>query len=372
MSNERPVSALAREIRERLAQAQGSQAPAGAAPAATPTEPNDSLRVTKDGRLLQPGEPVPPDAGAVSVVPDATFHTNANAASEPARRPLFISKDAAALIRRVAASSDAEHGGVLIGSPVHGDVAAFVPAPECTKRSRIVICFRGRDIESDVAGTIAAYPGCVFVGFVHSHDGLDTLSSGDHDTLKKLHGDERLPPFGLVCLLAVKHGASPIRLRAWISRAPNVVEEMDLCEVDEPAKTRVWGLPEITAPNLRPHILGTRGAIQRFEEELDALKMVGYAVSADCAARGVEVLLEHADMAGMLVLTIPAEGWERPPRIEIRRAGRRVEHVATPLANFCAAWSSAFTLTDLVTFVRARSIWARKATKSASGLRRAS
>jgi hypothetical protein len=72
-NRDRPVSAVAREIQERLAQAQGAPAPA-AAPAPAQSE----LRVTKTGELLPPGTEVPKDENgnpvAFSVVPAATFH----------------------------------------------------------------------------------------------------------------------------------------------------------------------------------------------------------------------------------------------------------------------------------------------------------
>jgi hypothetical protein len=186
MSSNNRVSATVQEIRQRLAEAQGAPAQA---PPPTAEADGDKLRVTKDGRLVQPGESVPLDAGAISTIPDATFHAAPEVAAAPTRRALYVAKDAAMLMRSAAASSSAEHGGALIGSPVSGDVTAFVPTPDQTSRSRTHISFCGEDMQADIERALAAHSGSTFVGYVHSHDGLDTLSSGDHATFH----DSRAP-----------------------------------------------------------------------------------------------------------------------------------------------------------------------------------
>lgn len=79
-NNNGSVGGLAREIQRRLSEAQGAPAPEAAAhPSPPPTQPdNQGLRVTKDGRIVRPGEAVPVDEQgnpvAFHAIPDATFH----------------------------------------------------------------------------------------------------------------------------------------------------------------------------------------------------------------------------------------------------------------------------------------------------------
>jgi hypothetical protein len=71
--NRPPLSAVARDIQGRLAAAQSAPAPATCTPAV-----EDSIRVTKTGEIVPPGEELPKDSSgnpvAYSAVPDATFH----------------------------------------------------------------------------------------------------------------------------------------------------------------------------------------------------------------------------------------------------------------------------------------------------------
>ena len=69
-NNNRNPNAVARAIQERLAQAQQQSSESTSAN----DNANATLRVTKDGRLVPPGEPAPADAGAVTSIPSATFH----------------------------------------------------------------------------------------------------------------------------------------------------------------------------------------------------------------------------------------------------------------------------------------------------------
>jgi len=79
-SNNGTVSGLAREIQRRLADAQGApteQASSNGGPQ------DQTLRVTKSGVLLQPGQEAPRDENGnpmpVTSIPDATFHLLAGA-----------------------------------------------------------------------------------------------------------------------------------------------------------------------------------------------------------------------------------------------------------------------------------------------------
>lgn len=78
-TNSGGASTLAREIQRRLSQAQGEPATAESAAQPRPaTQESEGLRVTKDGQIVQPGQPVPLDAEgnpvSFSRIPDATFH----------------------------------------------------------------------------------------------------------------------------------------------------------------------------------------------------------------------------------------------------------------------------------------------------------
>lgn len=68
MSNSRnSTSAVARAIQERLAQAQS------ASTAPDTNTGTGALRITKDGTLLGPDDPTPPNT-QVTAIPNATFH----------------------------------------------------------------------------------------------------------------------------------------------------------------------------------------------------------------------------------------------------------------------------------------------------------
>src|SRR5262249_33840919 len=130
---------------------------------------------------------------------------------------------------------------------------------------------------------------------------------------------------------------------------------------DDPlrARTALATQPTVAAPALRSPVLATDLGAQRFEAELAALEGEGYEVRAAVGDRGVDVVLRHGELQGEVTLTIPSEGFERPPRVAIKRASGKSEHVAAPLANFFSGWSSAFALLDLVRFMRSRTIWPR-------------
>lgn len=78
MTANRTTGALAREIRDRLTEAQ-ARGPSAPLPAAPSPDPTNQQRVTKDGRLVRPGEPIPTDERGnpvpTSIVPDGTFHS---------------------------------------------------------------------------------------------------------------------------------------------------------------------------------------------------------------------------------------------------------------------------------------------------------
>lgn len=77
-SNNGTVGGLAREIQRRLADAQG---PADQPSSTAAPQENQTLRVTKSGVLLQPGQEAPRDENGNPVpttsIPDATFHSGA-------------------------------------------------------------------------------------------------------------------------------------------------------------------------------------------------------------------------------------------------------------------------------------------------------
>ena len=275
-------------------------------------------------------------------------------------KAIYINQSAAADLRALAERSPIEHGGALVGSAEHGDVYAFVAAPDDIVRSPVVVELKGAPLRAAVACAVEQHPGAAFVGYAHVHLGLEALSAGDHDQIRRLHDHPGLPAAGILAMLAVKRRIAPVLLKAWLSPAPNVVEEVEIREVEDAAEARSREARELPAPQVRIHVVGASAGVARLEAEFAALDQAGYAIDAELVERGIELRLTHGELRGMLVLLLPPEGWERPPRVELVRDHGRRELVASAIANFCAAWSSAFTLTDLVTFVRGRGIWPKR------------
>lgn len=284
------------------------------------------------------------------------------------KRAVYLARDAAEQIRRVTAESAAEHGGALVGDPATGDVLAFAPAPESTERSPVIIHFRGTSLDAisrEVDAITTRILGSAWLGFQHSHDDFDGLSAGDRDQIDALVSDPRVPPCGLVALLAVKrHGREP-KLRAWIASAARSIEEVQLREVDDPILARALDGADVSAPRLRPAVLaGDPGAL-RLQAELAELEAQGFNVSAECRDRGVELRLVHDALAGELLLLFPAEGWERPPKARLVRPGEDPVLFGLALGTFLAGWSSAYSLGDLVGFLREKKLWPRAPRKRA-------
>lgn len=275
---------------------------------------------------------------------------------------IYLKKDVAAAIRLRCAARAEEEGGVLLGVAETGDVRSVIFSPDTAARSGVHISFRGAEFEEAVKRAATEGPGATWIGFVHSHSpaGPDGLSSGDLAQLARLHDDPRVPPCGILALLAVKQDGAPPRLRGWLSKARNVLIEVDLHEVDDIFTAREHLTASVRAPNLRRHALGGEPGVRRFEAELEQLVQTGYTVDSRVIGRGVELTLEHADTSGRLVLTIPAEGWERPPLVQLEQGALRGEPVFGPLMSLTAGWSSAVGLPALVRAIRARGVWPRK------------
>lgn len=286
------------------------------------------------------------------------------------KQVILISKRVAAEVREACRLMQAEDGGALFGSPEHGDVVAQVRAPAHAERSPVVIKLRGDQLDTLAKRVLTEHRAASWVGYWHLHFDLDQLSRGDLDQIAKLHGDPRVPSCGFVKVLAVKRGSEPIELKGFISPKRGIVEEVDLFEVDDVAAARVR-LRAATAPPFarREHVLGTEPGAQRFAQELTALEADSYEIACDTAPQGVVVVLRHVDLHGDLALTIPLEGWERPPRVEHRVNGT-ARMLTSPLTTLLSAWSSAFTLSDLVAAARARSAWPKKPPTRAAAVRK--
>lgn len=278
------------------------------------------------------------------------------------KRALYIARDAAEHFRRVVGGSAAEHGGALVGDPATGDIFAFVPTPETTERSEVVIHFRGSALDAlsaKVEATRAWIIGSAWLGFGHSHDDVHDLSAGDRAQIDGLVRDPRVPPCGLVTLLAVKRRTREPRLRVWVASAPGDLEELQLREVDDPAAARALDGSKLGAPRVRSAVLAEDMSALRLEAELHELEAEGFRVSAECVDRGVELRLVHDALAGELLLLFPVEGWERPPKARLVRPGKEPELFGLALGTFLAGWSSAYSLGDLVGFLREKKLWPR-------------
>lgn len=282
------------------------------------------------------------------------------------RDVILLAKAAAAEIRAAAAELDDEDGGALVGDPETGDVFAQVRAPRTASRSRVHIRLQAAELEEGVREALRVHPGSAWIGHWHVHDRLATLSTGDHAQLERLHGDPRVPRCGLVALLLVKRREEGLLLRGWRSPAAEVIEELDVLEADDPRVSRLAIAPAVAVPPVRLHCIGTAPGVARFEQELRELADAGFTVDAATGDRGVEVSLTHREQMGTLHLTIPAEGWERPPRAEIFRRGRGVLLNTLGLSVWLSGWSSAFRLIDLVEYVRGARHWPRRAVRIAS------
>jgi hypothetical protein len=274
-------------------------------------------------------------------------------------KTVYLKRSAAAEMRALGRDATVEHGGALVGDPEHHDVLAFVEAPDGTRRSSVVVHLRGADLEEGVTRAIRENPGARLIGFPHVHlGGLDALSSGDHTTLDRLVLDPRLPKAGVLSILIITSKGAEPRLRGWIARAPGVTEEVELVEVDDPKTAREKMKSRMFAPMLPAPVLATDAARERFETELREIEELGYTVEADLVLRGVRVRLAHPARKGALQITIPPEGWARPPKLEIVRASGTVEIIVTSLmAPLLAGWSSAYSLVDLVSFIEPKLIW---------------
>ncbi len=273
---------------------------------------------------------------------------------------VFIDKGVAHAIRSRCEAHEVEDGGALIGSPDTCDVAAVLFAPANVSRSRSHITFRGADWESDLRRVCESKPGSGWIGFVHSHFGYESLSPGDHAQLARLHDNPRVPKSGILAVLAVKREAGAPLLRGWLSKAPDVLVPVELFEVDDPKGARDRAsVNSLQTPTLPRHLLGADNEVRRFEIEIRDLEAAGCRVNANVAERGVEIVLEHPDTRGRLVLIIPAEGWAAPPLVIVEQNDVRGEPVFGPLASILSAWCSAIPLAHLVRYARARGVWPR-------------
>lgn len=273
---------------------------------------------------------------------------------------VFMDKRVANAIRRRAEACAVEDGGALIGMPDTGDVIAALFAPDDASRSHSHISFRGKDWEHELQRICAEQPGAGWIGYVHSHLGLDSLSSGDHAQLARLHDDPRIPACGVLAVLSIKNGSQFPRLRGWLSKSRNVLVEVDLYEVDDPRAARKHAhANQLKSPKLDRHLLGADHEVERFESELRALEDAGYTIHVQVVARGVEVALCHKETRGRLILTLPAEGWTGKPLVVLEQNGVRGDPVFAPLASIFSSWSSAIGLVDLVRYARGRGVWPR-------------
>lgn len=276
---------------------------------------------------------------------------------------IFVAKSVAAVIRETGADMKEEDGGALLGMAPHGDVIEQIRAPSHTQRSPVIICMKGHDFEALARAILREQPDLLWVGHWHLHLGMRDLSAGDCRELARLHESGRCPSHGLLMLLAIKGGVgNAIEIRGWRSTKESL-EELDIHEVDDPRTARKAAANFIMAPPVPPHALGVRAGAARLASELAELNAEGVQVDGhQITRRGVELALTHAAHEGVLRCTIPAEGWDRPPKVELRCRGQS-RIVLSPLGSLLSAWNSSFSLVELVTYARARGVWPR-ATKS--------
>jgi len=269
---------------------------------------------------------------------------------------ILCKKSEADKIRAACATMEEEDGGALFGIGDEGDVVAELRAPEGARRSSVMIQLRGKDFEERAKEVFGEIAGARWVGFWHLHHAMPWLSLGDHRMLDGLHRRGNCPPGGIVKILAVKWESRLVDLLGFISSGPGVVERAVICEVADVVEARAALRGVIPAPHHGLHALGTGVMKKRFEREVGELMVLGYAVAANVVPTGVELILRSGELLGELALTIPAEGWSRPPRVEHRARGSS-RLITSALQGFFTGWSSAFTLVDLVNQVRARSAW---------------
>lgn len=345
MSNNRSTTnTVARAIQERLAQAQ--QQPATAS--ATEGSPG-TLRVTKDGRLLGPDEPTPADTQVTSI-PSATFHSGA-----PTMGLIVVARRAMTEFLRTAEADEREHGGAFFG-PTEEVITDFVPVPETAARTRASVTFDGPYFERALGELRARSSGIGFQAFGHAHlGGLRDLSAGDHAQLNALHAAGGLPPAGLLVLLAVRSEGCRTIVRAWKSKAANVLEEVALVEVDDPTVS----LSGSRTPQVPRHALASDAGAERFARELAELEARRFSATATVEERGVAVVVAHPDRAGRLKIDVAAEGWDRLPRVSTLDDGGAAVPVVGALAPLGSVWSSAWSLVDLLEFVVERRVWRR-------------
>jgi hypothetical protein len=251
-----------------------------------------------------------------------------------------------------------EDGGVLVCTGEHGDILRQVRVPPEAERSPVIIKIRGGQLEEEVNAICRRMPGAFWGGFWHAHNGIRDLSAGDLRTIARLHDNGQVPRSGLIKVLAVRTGAD-VELRGFVSPSKNVIIEAELFEVEDVVQARAYLNQAIPAPATRPHFVGQPAGVQRLETELGALEAAGYSVSAAVNGLGVELALRHDELGGELLLLIPPEGWERPPRVTVRERGSS-RPILSPLASVFTAWNSSFSLLEVVAHARQRSAWPRR------------
>lgn len=272
---------------------------------------------------------------------------------------IFLAKDVARDLRRAAALARVEDGGALFVDPDHGDVLAHAPVPPSAPRSRSHVEVRGEDVESVARALLSRLPGAAYGGNWHVHlAGPPSLSSGDHATIERLLADHRVPGCGLVMVLALKHGVEEPTLHAWRARRGAQPEPLETWEVDNPREARSESLGARAMRSTRVHIFASEPGCKRLESEIEALEAQGCVVDASTSTRGVELRLTDAARKGALLVIVPTEGYERPPRVEIVKEDSTEGVVVTSaLSALFTAWSSAYRIADLVAYAKDRGIW---------------
>lgn len=272
---------------------------------------------------------------------------------------IFLAKGVARDLRRAAALARVEDGGALFVDPEHGDVLAQAPVPPSASRSRSHVEVRGEEVESVARALLNRLPGAAYGGNWHVHlAGPPSLSSGDHATIERLLADHRVPGCGLVMVLALKHGVEEPTLHAWRARRGAEPEPLDTWEVEDPRDARSKLLGARAMRSTRVHVFASEPGCRRLESEIEALEAHGCAVEAATSARGVELRLTDPARKGTLLVIVPTEGYERPPRVEIIKDDTTDGVLVTStLSAVFTAWSSAYRIADLVAYAKDRGVW---------------